>query len=206
MTETTYVAKIVTAISNKISNRILAELVVGNMHKIGAPKYSKEELVFTREMVKTIPVDKQKNLIHNVSSRYGLKKLSKLTLIRDIIAPSGESEVSRGSTDVSDVSWNMPTIEFGTVCAILGIPAHSWQMTAFCGMSIGHKGLIFAAKTLALCVLDLLTKPHILKKAKAEFKEKMKGRIYTSPLPPGLKPPIEEAKIQAKISSRERKQ
>jgi aminobenzoyl-glutamate utilization protein B len=72
-------------------------------------------------------------------------------------------------------------------------------------MSIGHKGLIFAAKTLSTCVLDLLTNSSILKKAKEELAYRMQDRIYISPLPPELKPPLEEAKQQVEISQRERK-
>jgi aminobenzoyl-glutamate utilization protein B len=59
-------------------------------------------------------------------------------------------------------------------------------------MSIGHKGVIFAAKTMAAAVLDLLTKPEVLKKAREEFESRKRGRVYTSPLPPDLKPPLKQ--------------
>jgi len=204
MTGTSHESRIVTAISNKIPNKTLADLVVSNMRKIGAPEYTKEENDFARDIVDTIPSDKQKAILRG-ANRYGLRKLDRLEIVRDIIEPSGEGEVGGGSTDVSDVSWNTPTMEFTTTCAVLGTPGHSWQGTAQYGMSIGHKGLIFAAKTLSTCALDLLTKPSILKAAKEELADRMQGRVYTSPLPPDLKPPLEEAKRQMEISQRERK-
>ena len=60
-----------------------------------------------------------------------------------------EEGVSYGSTDVGDVSWVVPTSGFRTATFVPGTPGHSWQSTACAGMSIGHKGMIVAAKTLA---------------------------------------------------------
>jgi len=204
MTGTTHEVELVTAISNKIPNRTLAEIVVSNMREIGAPEYTKEEHEFASEIVKTIPQDKQRDILRGVN-RYGISKLNKLELVKDIIDPVGEGEVSPGSADTADVSWNMPTIVFNTTCAVIGTPGHSWQGAAQYGMSIGHKGLIFGSKVMAATVIDLLTKPNPLKKAKEEWRERMQGRVYTSPLPLDLKPPLEEAKLQAEISVRGRK-
>jgi aminobenzoyl-glutamate utilization protein B len=204
MTGTTHEVELVTAISNKIPNRTLSELVVKHMREIGAPEFTKEELEFASGIVKTIPLDKQRDILSGVH-RYGLRRLNKLELVREITDPSGDGEVSPGSTDVSDISWNMPTIQFTTTCAVLGTPGHSWQGTAQYGMSIGHKGLIFGSKVLTASVIDLLTQPNLLKKAKEEWKDRMQDRVYNSPLPPDLEPPLEEAMLQAEISVRGRK-
>ena len=40
-----------------------------------------------------------------------------------------------------------------------GTPGHSWQATACTGGSIGRKGMMVAAKTLALSAMDLMTDP-----------------------------------------------
>lgn len=96
-----------------------------------------------------------------------------------------------GSTDVSDVSWQVPTMEFTTATFVLGSPGHSWQNVAQGGMSIGHKSLIFAAKTMSSSVIDLISKPDLVKSAKEEFKEKLGGRTYRSPLPSEMKPALE---------------
>jgi aminobenzoyl-glutamate utilization protein B len=83
-------------------------------------------------------------------------------------------------------------MEFGTATCVLGTPGHSWQMTAQAGMSMGHKSLIFASKVIAGSTLDLLTNPKLLKKAKAEWKQRLAGRVYKSPIPADLKPPIHQ--------------
>ena len=74
-----------------------------------------------------------------------------------------------GSTDVGDVSWNVPTAGFGTATWVPGTPAHSWQAVAAGGMSIGHKGMMLAAKVLAETARSLYTDAELIAKAKAEF-------------------------------------
>jgi aminobenzoyl-glutamate utilization protein B len=56
-------------------------------------------------------------------------------------------------------------------------------------MSIGHKGMIQAAKALAATMADLYEKPQALEEVKADFREKIKGRTYRSYIPAGP-PPI----------------
>jgi aminobenzoyl-glutamate utilization protein B len=56
---------------------------------------------------------------------------------------------------------------------------------------LGHKSLIFAAKTMAATVLDLLMNKDLLEKAKEEHKNRLRGRKYKSPLPPDHKPPLD---------------
>jgi len=102
--------------------------------------------------------------------------------------------VGAGSTDVSDVSWVVPTIEFSTTCMSLGTPGHSWQFTAQTGHSIGHKGLMFSTKVHAAAGLELLTKPELLQKVKDEWVERLNGRAYKSPIPDGLAPPLDQLK------------
>ena len=73
------------------------------------------------------------------------------------------------SSDVGDVSYTVPTIELTAATWVPGTPAHSWQAVACGGTEIGTKGMMVAAKTIALSVIDFLTDPVLLKKAKTEF-------------------------------------
>jgi aminobenzoyl-glutamate utilization protein B len=66
------------------------------------------------------------------------------------------------------------------------------MMTATSGMGIGHKNAIFAAKTLAYTTIDLLNEPQILKNAWEEYEKRKGGRVYKSPLPKDLKPPLDQ--------------
>jgi aminobenzoyl-glutamate utilization protein B len=50
------------------------------------------------------------------------------------------------------------------------------------------KGMLFAAKSMALAGWDLLTRPDLLAQAQAEFKQARKGKQYVTPLPADAKP------------------
>jgi len=189
MAGTTHKTEFLTGCHNLLPNRGLSELVTENMREIGAPTYTPEELIFAQEIGKTIPPEQKKAALRR-SKRPGWEKLLGVDLDNSIPDPWGEGEVFGGSTDVADVSWQTPTIEFSTTTGALGTPWHSWQLTAMAGMSIGHKSLIFAAETIAASALDLLTKPYVLKKVRDEFAEAMRGKVYVSPIPAQLKPPL----------------
>jgi len=191
MAGTTHKVEFLTGCYNTLPNRTLAELVVRNMREVGAPTYSSEELSFAREIARTVSPE-QKALELRKAKRPGWEKVLDVDLDTEILDPYGEGEVMGGSTDVGDVSWNAPTMEFTTTAFILGTPAHSWQWTATARTSIAHKSLIFAAKVIACSVLDLLTKPSLIKKAQEEFRKQTRGKIYKSPLPTDLKPPLNQ--------------
>jgi aminobenzoyl-glutamate utilization protein B len=82
-------------------------------------------------------------------------------------------------------------MELTTATFVLGSPGHSWQNVAQSGMGIGHKSLIFAAKTMTASALDLMTKPDLLKKVKDEFAQRLGRRVYKPTLPAEMKPPLD---------------
>jgi aminobenzoyl-glutamate utilization protein B len=72
-----------------------------------------------------------------------------------------------------------------------GTPAHSWQAVAAGGMSIGHKGMVNAAKTIAMTMYDLLTTPTLVAGARAEFERKRGANFVYRPLIGERKPPLD---------------
>jgi aminobenzoyl-glutamate utilization protein B len=191
MTETELEVEFIKGVYNKLPNSTLGELVRSNMRDIGAPTYSEEEMDFAREISETIPREEKRNSLWN-SKRPNWEKLMDVLIDTSIPEDWTEGMISHGSTDVSDVSWQCPTMEFSTTTYILGCPGHSWQNVAFSGMSIGHKSLIFAAKIIGYSAIDLFTHPEWLLKAKEEFKERKGEKLYKSPLPPGAEPPLDQ--------------
>ena len=96
-----------------------------------------------------------------------------------------------GSSDVGDVSWVVPTAGFTTACFVPGTTAHSWQAVAAGGTTIGRKGMVLAARTLAASAWDLFQSPNVLRTAKAEHRRRLEGRPYRSLLGPDQKPPLD---------------
>jgi aminobenzoyl-glutamate utilization protein B len=190
MARTTHAVEHLTGCCNVIPNKGLSDLVASNMREIGAPQYTREELSFGKELAKTISKDEKVSSLR-VTKRPGWKDLVDVIIDQTIPDAWDEGEVLAGSTDVSDVSWKTPAMEFSTATWVLGTAPHSWQAVAQSGMGIGHKSLLFAAKTLAGAILDLLTKPELLKSIHREFLQRMKGRVYKTPIPASIKSPLE---------------
>ena len=89
---------------------------------------------------------------------------------------------TNGSTDVGDVSHIVPTIFFKVCCYNLGTNGHTWQATACAGSSIGMKGMLFAARVLAMAGLKVMEEPKIAEAAKKEFLEQTADQPYVTSL------------------------
>ncbi|MBI3946350.1 MAG: amidohydrolase [Armatimonadetes bacterium] len=195
MARTTHKVTFLTGVHNGIQNPRLAELVVANMREIGAPTYSEEELAFAREIGKSIPRE-QKIARLSGSQLPDWEELVDVDLNTRIYDPHGAGKKGGGSSDVAEVAWNLPTIEFSTAAFVTGAPGHSWQHAACSGMSIGQKSALFAAKVMATSVLDLLTQPDLREEAREAWRRQMQGQTYHSPIPPDLKPPLDQLRPQ----------
>ncbi|MFQ5876078.1 MAG: amidohydrolase [Acidobacteriota bacterium] len=95
----------------------------------------------------------------------------------------------RGSTDLADVSWIVPTVDLTVTTAPAGAPWHAWPVVATGGMSIGHKGMLYAAGALAATMVDVYERPALLRAIRAEFDERTRGHAYRGYIPDGP-PPI----------------
>jgi aminobenzoyl-glutamate utilization protein B len=102
-----------------------------------------------------------------------------------------EIKEATGSTDVADVSWNVPTGGLYTATWVPGTAAHSWQAVAASGSSIGVKGMVVAAKTLALTSIDLFTNPRLLAEAKAEHRKRVGPDFVYRALVGDRQPPLD---------------
>jgi len=196
MTETTLKVEFLTGVYNNLPSKVLSGVVVANMREVGAPKYTTEDLAYAAEVAKSFPKEQKIDNLRK-SKLPNWEKYVDVDIVTDVLDPWNEGEVSGGSTDVSDVSWQTPTMEFGTAAFVLGAPGHSWQTVTCGGTSLGHKSLIFASKTMAGATLDLLTKPELLKQAKEEHAKKMQGRTYKCAIPNDIQPPLAVAREQA---------
>ena len=196
MTETTMDIDFLSGMYNTMYTPIVSEVISNSMRTVGAPRFNKEDIAFANELKKSIPKDSLEGYSRLIPP--DMMELAKAIfsqpLNKVIIPPIGEGNVLPGSTDVADVSWKVPLGEFGTACEIMGSPGHSWQNVATSGMSIGHKGMLTAAKVLAVSSLEFMNNPELVEKAHKEHEYMHRDKIYTSPLPDGLKPPIRRLK------------
>ncbi len=159
---------------NILPNTYLADLQRQNMVEVGGVRYSAEERAFAETLRKSLEGP--------------LKPLGSEEQVQPI-----STTLTPASTDLGDVSWKVPTTEITTATWVPGTPAHTWQAVACDGMSIGLKGMMVAAKTMALTGLDLFGNPEHLARARAEFDKRRDGAIYTFKLG-DRRPPLDYRK------------
>ena len=170
MTKTDYKISLISGVHEVLVNRVGAEAMQKNLEYLGAIDYTEEEHTFAKGIQKAT----------------GKEEIG----IVSVIEPLEETlEHPRGgSSDVGDVSWVVPVIRLGATTAPKGTPWHSWAVVACGGMSIGHKGMAYAAKSLSMTAVDLFQQPEFVDKVKAEFKEKKGDYIYKALIPEGPPP------------------
>ena len=154
-------------------NRTGAQALHKNLKHLGDITYTKDEIDFANAIQKAT----EKELL-GIDGHIG-------ELEETLENPSG------GSTDVGDVSWVVPVVRMRSTTAPKGTPWHSWAVVASGGMSIGHKGMLHAAKALSMTMVDLFTDPTLVEKIKEEFKERQNGHPFKAMVPDGP-PPIPE--------------
>jgi aminobenzoyl-glutamate utilization protein B len=72
-----------------------------------------------------------------------------------------------------------------------GTSAHTWQAIAAGGTSIGAKGMIVAAKTLAMSAADLFEQPDVIAAAQREFDERRGADFKYEALLGNRQPPLD---------------
>ncbi len=171
-TETTMTYEVMHGNYSLLPNKILQELVHSKLMLFGGINYSKEELKYANDIADTLPsgktlIGEQENVMPFISSH------------------------SYGSTDVGDVSWNVPTAGFRTASWVPGTAAHSWQAVAAGGTSIGLKGAELAAKVLSSSAIELYQNQDIIESAKNEYLKRIGSDFKYEPLLGNRKPPLD---------------
>ena len=175
-TGTTMDYELINGVHELLPNLTLQKRMHDNLSKVGGMTYSEEELTFANSIAKSLGYDE-------VS-----------TEIAATVQPYRTEAKAYGSTDVGDVSFAVPTVGMGAATWVPGTPAHSWQAVAAGGTSIGHKGMIIAAKTLAMTTVDLLKEPSLVAGAIAEFQERRGADFEYIPLVGDRKPALDYRK------------
>lgn len=165
--------EVIHGLYNLLPNDVLAKVMYENMVKVGGVKYDAENTKFAEQILTTYSGD------------YSLSAAGE-------IAPfTTEVRKSAGSTDVGDVSWAVPTTGCSTATWVPGTSAHTWQAVAAGGTSIGFKGMIVAAKTIAMTALDIYKDPKIADAAKEELLKRQGKNFSYEALLGDREPPLD---------------
>jgi aminobenzoyl-glutamate utilization protein B len=145
-----------------------ARLLHENLLWLGPAVYTDQEQAFARQ----------------VQRASGAPELGMFTGVKPLEGQQAEG----GSTDVADVSWVVPTLQLSVATSPQGTPWHAWPVVASGGMSIGHKGMVRAAKVMAATMVDLYEQPALLAAVQADFTAKKGDTVYEAYIPDGPPP------------------
>jgi aminobenzoyl-glutamate utilization protein B len=191
ITETTVEIKQVSAYSNTISNAVIEKQLGAHLSAFVPVEYTDEEMEYARKFTKVITDLDRKNMPELLKKVLPNKEdFNKWNgaAIYNFVAPT--TVLGRGSTDVGDVSWVVPTAQISTATWAPGTAGHSWQATAQAKGPVADKGLVVAAKTMACAAMDFMTDPELVAAARAQWIEDLDGETYPNPLPKGYMPEI----------------
>jgi amidohydrolase len=174
-TGTRLVKEIRAGVWNKLGNKRGAELMYSNMQLVGPPTFTDEDHEFGKGLQRSNGVE-ESGFSDTISE----------------LSPPDTVFMGGGSTDVADISWQVPTIQLGTAHEPSGCKNHSWQRTACGATHAGHVATLAAARYLAATSVDLLTQPDAVAEMKDEFEKRTAEIEWESMLPDDYQLPLYE--------------
>jgi aminobenzoyl-glutamate utilization protein B len=196
MTGTKVVVTFDKACSDIIPNDTLGRVMYEKMKLVGVPEFTDEEKSYASYYINTFSADEKDGNEQLLGALGGSSQemgrhmmLNRDKPLMDDVMPYFFLNASMpGSSDVGDVSWITPTTQCATTCYAASTPNHSWQLVAQGKSSIAHKGMLYAAKVMALSAVEIYLHPEIAENAKEELKKHLGEKTYISPIPAGIKP------------------
>ena len=173
MTGATWKENVLSACWPNWDNKGIAEVVQANIALVGMPKWSEEEQALAKK-------------IQKATSKKEVGLQTKITPLKPAVQ-------SGGSNDAGDITWVVPHVRITFPGNVPGAEFHNWSAGIVTATSISHKGEVVGAKVLTGSMLDLMTKPELLAKAKDWFDKELAamGVTYKPLLPPETKPPLQ---------------
>ncbi len=150
-TGTSYELQLMGSVYSLLPNETLAKVQQRVLERVGGYTMTPAENAFAEQLQK--------------SPQFVSQPLINTALVKPLVIGAAGS----ASTDVGDVSWVVPTVQLSAATWVPGTAAHSWQAVAAGGMSLGSKGMMVAAKTMALTGAELFRSPATIASAKVEL-------------------------------------
>jgi aminobenzoyl-glutamate utilization protein B len=148
-------------------NEAGARLLQANLERLGPVAFTAEEQQFARAVQRACGVE-PRGLNGSVQP----------------LRPQ-PADPTLGSTDAAAVSWRVPTLNLRVTTVPAGVPGHAWPVAACSGTSMGHKGMLHAARVLAATAVDLFEDAPMREAIRVEFRRKTEGAAYRPLIPDG---------------------
>ena len=189
MTECHFKAHLSVGYSEMLPNRALERIMYDQYETVGTVHMTSEEWEYADRMHTAIEGDCEMPTFNLMRLLYEEQAEPIIEKVRgksynDILYPFREININKpGGTDICDVSWYTPTTQCVAACYIKDTLGHSWQEVSQGRSSICMKGMLVAAKVMALTGIELTDNPSALKAVRNEFETKRRGKEYEPMLP-----------------------
>ncbi|HIS72028.1 MAG TPA: amidohydrolase, partial [Candidatus Scatomorpha pullicola] len=192
MTETSFDRKFIDGTAELVPNYTLEALLYRIFNEVGLPEYTDGERQLAEALRRTYELHVAPGIAAGFDADIAADVAERTNGLQDalcgFIMPEYHSAgFVAGSTDVGDVSWQTPAAQVHCVTFPFGAAGHSWQNVSCGGTSLGHKGLINAAKIIACAAIELMNDPETLQKARDEFARRTRSG-YVCPIEPDAVP------------------
>jgi aminobenzoyl-glutamate utilization protein B len=175
MTSTTWTSQLVGTAWPQHFNKPVAEAMYANVQRVGLPQWSDDDQRLAKAVQREAGSTNQNGLD---------------TMLRPLQGPVREEDKrGAGSDDIGDVSWNVPTVTLRYPANIPGLPGHNWSSAVASATPIAHKGVVAGAKVQAMTILDVLTRPELVKDAWAYFNDVQTKDVKYTPFLDAKTPP-----------------
>jgi aminobenzoyl-glutamate utilization protein B len=172
MTGTSFEERVDSDLFEMLPNRPLSELLQRHLERVGLPQFDDAERAFAKK------------------TQVDFDDVPATPLSSELVPLPDEFFRHPASSDVGNVSWRVPTSGINVACYTNGAPGHSWQIVACTGMSIGEKGMLVAARSLASATIELISRPELVAEARRDFDQRIAAEAAPqSILPEGQKAP-----------------
>jgi len=189
MTDTTFTSRLLGSAWPGYFSKPIAEDMYENIKKVGLPQWSEDDQTLAKGLQKELkqPVRGLATKIQEMRA----PRPESTAEAGDFGEGQGPGPTGGGSDDIGDVSWNVPTITLRFPSNIPGGPGHNWANGIAMATPIAHKGVVAGAKVQAMTMIDILTKPELVRAAWEYFNNvQTKDMKYKSFLRPDDKPAI----------------
>lgn len=192
MTETSFDRQFIDGTAELVPNYTLEKLLYRIFNEVGLPEYTDGERQLAEALRRTYELHVAPGIAAGFDADIAADVAERTNGLQDalcgFIMPEYHSAgFVAGSTDVGDVSWQTPAAQVHCVTFPFGAAGHSWQNVSCGGTSLGHKGLINAAKIIACAAIELMNDPETLQKARDEFARRTRSG-YVCPIEPDAVP------------------
>jgi len=185
--------EITMAFSDYIPNDTLAEIADECFREIGAPQWDEEDYSLAKAYLDSYGETTKEGIKEEIALIYGEDQVRERfnRPLDPIVHPYDAKNTAyrSGSTDVGDVGYDVPTLNLHVATECIGNVRLTWQKIGQSASRIAYKGLIVAAKVMALAAIRTMDNQDVIKRAKQIVLKKNGGK-YECPLPDSVKSPV----------------